>query len=332
MKTWFNIFNLLGLVCMIFITDSLYHKVDLYENEYNEQRLIKSVEYASEKAFYDSIGSKSNQTDYENSVQVVTDPGKTLESFDTMMELNYGLSISEESDVCIEDSISGLSLITNDGYYLAKLQETGEDELRLYWTPKYPFTFEKKEGGTTYTYGVTLADETWYKASEDSSGTLKFEKGSSYADPGAAGALNDQVRKQAISQTLTDAMALAMEENSLTRKDNEYSLYIPSKQTLSGINDIYTPSFLVVVRDATYAGVDESLDAAITGLKVIRKIRTIGFKNEKGEYKYCYEGQQASDKYTILEYFDSPEDAARAGYTVDYRYIFRKIDTDYKKR
>lgn len=326
MKTWFNLFNLLALFCLLFITDGLYHKIDLYEKEYNEQRLIRSVEYASEKAFYDSIGSKSNQTDYENTIQVVTDPGKTLESFDVMMELNYGLSLSESSDVCIEDSIAGMSLITNDGYYLAKLQETESDELRLYWTPKYPFTFEKKEGNTVYTYGITLADETWYKVYHDNSGALHFAEGDNYADAETAGALSDQVRKQAISQTLTDAMALSMEENSLSREENAYSLYIPSKQTLSGINDIYTPSFLVVINNADYAGCDETLDAAITGLKVIRKIRTIGYKDEKGNYKYCYENQQASDKYDIIEYFNSPEEAARAGYTADYNYIFNKIE------
>lgn len=309
----------------MFITDGLYHKIDLYENEYNEQRLIHAVEYASEKAFYDSIGSKSNQTDYVNTIQVTVDPGKTLESFDIMMELNYGLSISAESDVCIEDSIAGLSLITDDGYYLAKLQETDEDELRLYWTPKYPFTFEKKEGGTVYTYGVTLSDEKWCKVYHDASGVLHYDTGTSYADVKAAGALTDQIRKQTISRNLTDALALSMEENSLTKDASGYSLYIPSKQTLSGINDIYTPSFLVVINNATYAGCDDTLDAAITGLKVIRKIRTVGYKNEKGELKYCYEGQEASDRYDILEYFGSPEDAARAGYTADYNYILKKI-------
>lgn len=325
MKTWFNLFNLLALFCLLFITDGLYRKIELYENEYNEQRLIRSVEYAAEKAFYDSIGSKSNQTDYVENIQVIVDPGKTLESFDVMMELNYGLSLSSSSDVCIEDSIAGMSLITDDGFYVAKLQETDTDELRLYWMPKYPFTFEKKEGGTVYTYGVTLSNENWYKAYHDSSGTLHFDKGSSYADVKAAGALSDQIRKLTISRNLTDALALSMEENSLTKEANGYSLYIPSKQTLSGINDIYTPSFLVVINNAVYAGCDDTLDAAITGLKVIKKIRTVGYMDENGEYKYCYESQTASDKYDILEHFGSPEDAARAGYTADYRYIFNKI-------
>lgn len=325
MKTWFNLFNLLGLFCLMFIADGLYRKIELYEKEYSEQRLIRSVEYASEKAFYDSIGSKSNQTDYVDDIQVTVDPGKTLESFDVMMELNYGLSLSSSSDVCIEDSIAGLSLVTNDGYYLARLQKTDPDGLRLYWTPKYPFTFEKREGNRVYTYGVTLSDENWCKVSHDASGMLHFDRGTSYSDVKAAGALSDQVRKQVISRSLTDALALSMEENSLTKEAAGYSLYIPSKQTLSGINEIYTPSFLVVISNAGYAGCDDTLDAAITGLKVIRKIRTVGYRNERGEYKYCYETQNASDRYDILEYFSSPEAAARAGYTADYDYIFNKI-------
>lgn len=327
MKTWFNLFNLLALFVLLFVMDGLYRKIDLYENEYNEQRLIRAVEYASEKAFYDSIGTKSNQTDYINDIQVVTDPGKTLESFDVMMELNYGLSVSDASDISIEDSIVGMSLITNDGYYIARLQKTEDDTLRLYWSPKYPYSFEKTEGGTTYTYGVTLADELWYKVWHTGK-TLRFAKGYHYADSEAAGALNDEVRRQAVSRSLTDAMALSMEENSLSRDDSAYSIYIPSEQTLNGINDIYTPSFLVVIGNAPYAGCDDTLDAAITGLKVIRKIRTIGYQDEHGKYKYCYETQQASERYEILEYFNSPEDAARAGYTADYRYIFNRISYD----
>lgn len=324
MKTWFNLFNLLALFTLFFVSDSLYRKLDLYEREYNAKRLICAVEYAAEKAFYDSIGTRSNQTDYISPIQVVVDPGKTLESFDVMMELNYGLSQSEASDVCIEDSIAGMSLITNDGYYLARLQKTGEDAMRLYWSPKYPYSYEKEEGGVVYTYGVTLADERWYRV-WNKGGALRFAKGDSYGDAGAAGVLSDSLRRQIISRTLTDAVALSMEENVRSGQEIGYSLYIPSRQTLSGINAVSSPSFLVVMNSAPYAGCDETLDAAITGLKVIRKVRTVGYVDESGERKYCYETQQAGETCDIAEYFSSPEAAAKAGYTADYRFIFNKI-------
>lgn len=118
----------------------------------------------------------------------------------------------------------------------------------------------------------------------------------------------------------------SMVENTLSREESGYAFYIPSRQTLTGINDIKTPSFLVILHKAGYAGCDDTLDAAITGLKAIRKIKTVGYRDEYGNYKYCYESQQASGDYDILEYFNSPEDAARAGYTVDYRYIFNRIE------
>lgn len=345
MKIWFSIVNLIALFCILWMTDAIYQEVGICERQYNEQRMIKSVEYASEKAFYDSVGTKSTGLDYNDPVSVIIDPEKTKESFNLMMEMNYGLSISGYSDTAVEDSIAAMALMATDGFYLAKLQRTAEYEWRLFWTPKYPYVFWKQEGDTAYTYAVTLSDERWTKVWRRADNSLGYESGNSYFDPELGGEITDDIRRKAVSQTLTDAIAQSMEDNALFREEIRHALYFPSKQTLSGINSIHAPSFLVVMHEAPYAGIDHTLDAAITGLKVIRRIRAVGYwKN--GRRMYCMETQGAvediyggvflpgseiaddnvQNTYGI-RYFTTAEDAARAGYLPDYDYIFNKIDT-----
>ncbi len=345
MKTWFSIINLIALFCSLWMMDALYQEVGISEREYNEQRMIQSVEYASEKAFYDSVGTKSTGIDYNNEISVVIDPEKTKESFNLMMEMNYGLSISAYSDTAVEDSIAAMALMATDGYYLARLQKTAEYEWRLYWTPKYPYTFWAEEGGIAYTYAVTLSGEHWAKTWRKADNTFGYESGESYSDPKLGGKITDDIRRKAVSQTLTDAIAQSMEDNALFREEVRHALYFPSNQTLSGINGIQTPSFLVVMHEAPYAGIDHTLDAAITGLKVIRRIRAVGYwKN--GHKMYCMETQGALEdiyrgvfppgagssdsdlrnEYGIC-YFTTAEDAAKAGYLPDYDYIFNRIDT-----
>lgn len=345
MKTWFCLFDLAALFILLWMVDAIYQEVGICEREYNEQRMIKSVEYASEKAFYDSVGTKSNGVDYNDPVSVIIDPERTLESFDLMMEMNYGLSISAYSDTAVEDSVAAMALMAVDGFYLARLQRTAEHEWRLFWTPKYPYTFWSQEGGRACTYAVTLADERWSKVWQNPDGSLGYESGDSYSDPKLGGGVTDDLRRKAISQTLTDAVAQSMEDNALFREEIRHALYFPSEGTVSGINSIKAPSFLVVMHEAAYAGIDRTLDASVTGLKVIRRIRAVGYwKN--GHKMYCMEtqgvvedinngafapgsgisGEDARDSYGV-RYFTTAEDAAREGYLPDYDYIFNKIDT-----
>lgn len=328
MKTWLNIANLLALFCLLFFISNGHQELLLYREEYNQLRLSKSTEYATDAAFYESINAKDQNLDYTqihatNMVNAEVNASKTLETFDIVMAANYDMAFTEKSYKTIEDSIGAGVLIGKDGYYKLADTKTGSDETEMRWSPKMPYTTTVYDGagGKVATFAVTLNTQEYI--SIDSYGKIK--RGRNYSDTG--GVLTDEIRKTAISQTLTDAIALSMDSNSTYSGETEKSIYIPTTQTFTGINDITTPTLIILIRDAGYAGVQGAQKAALTGIKTIRQIRVITYYDE-GILKYCYEFQGAGDDKEIVNYYDTIEDAAKAGALPDYKYIFKGIDYD----
>ena len=224
MRTWFTLVNLVGLFCLLVIMNTIYTQLDKYNENYNEQRLAKSVEYASEAAFLNSIGTKDNNISYTDNLSVFLNSQDTLNVFDTMMELNYDLSICDASNLLIEDSIGVAVLACNDGFYLTRLAETMPDQYRLYWTPKLPYCTEI----TGDTYSVCLNTKEWMKVQLNSvDGTMKITSGDKYSDYQVAGILTQEVAQRVISKTLTDSITKALDDNAFLKEENEFNLYIP---------------------------------------------------------------------------------------------------------
>ena len=328
MKTWLNLANIIALLCLLFFIDSGHKEVNLYRNVYNEMRLSKATEYATDAAFFESVNAKDQNLDYiemhaTNMVNAEVNPSKTLETFDIVMAMNYDMGLEQKSYEAIEDSIGAAILVGKDGYYNLTETKTGENETGLRWSPKLPYTIEAYDGAgkKVATFAVTLNTQEYI--SIDSNGKVKT--GKNYAEDGI---LTEEMKKTAISQTLTDAIALAMDNNSTYSGETEKSIYIPATQTFNGINDITTPTLLVLIRDADYAGVKGAQKAAFTGIKTIRQIRVITYYDNDGILKYCYEFQGAGDDKEIVNYYDTVESAAEAGALPDYKYLFNEIDYD----
>ena len=328
MKTWMNLANLVALFCLLFFINNGHKELEIYEEEYNQLRLSKATEYATDAAFYESINAKDQDLDYTqihatNMVDAEVNASKTLETFDIVMAANYDLAFNERSYKTIEDSIGAGVLIGKDGFY--RLDDTTvEDEgSELRWSPKLPYTATvyDEAGSKVATFAVTLNTQEYI--SIDPSGKIK--RGKNYSDTG--GVMTDEIRKTAISQTLTDAIALSIDKNSEYSGETDKSVYIPTTQTFNGINDITTPTLIFFIRDAGYAGVDGAQKAALTGMKTIREIRVITYYDD-GVLKYCYEFQGAGDDKEIVNYYDTIEDAAKAGALPDYNYLFNGIDYD----
>lgn len=327
----------MALFLLAIIMNTTYHRMDIYEQEYNEQRLSKATEYATYAAFSESIGKVTDDTDYDNVLDVLLNDKETLETFDDMMCFNYDLSRTNRSKQAVEDSIRTAILAAEDGYYVLTLGDDGEYGTKLMWSPKLPYSYEYKtnNGKRVDTFAVNLQSEKWSMVRLENNGQLgkkeEYHSGKKYSESFPSNdKLTDEARKEAISKTLTDALAYSADRNNSYRGGTDLGTYIPSNQTLSGINSIKTPSIMFVMQGGDYTGKIATDGIALTGIRAIRQIRTLGYRADDGELKYSYEWQGASEKYgqDNIVYFDSPEEAAKNGYIPDHEFIYNRIEFD----
>lgn len=345
------VFNFIALGCLIVMLTTFYIQLETVTTEYDTDRLSKAIEYSGDMAFNYSLTSVNSELSYEDMNQTTLSPNLCLPAFEEMMCLNYDMSVCEDNLKYVEDSIATALLATNDGYYItlmSEVNETGAARSNTYefnWSPKLPYTIKTYDDDDNLAseIAVCLGSEKWIKVNAN---TLAITSGTSYADIGSiktspneggvtnqSMSLNDETVSRAINTRITNAITQNIDAIADLRSDKDYTLYIPSAQTSSGLNKISSPSLILIMKDVDFSGQAKVRNAQITGLKVVKKVRVIGYLDENNQKKYCYESQIAdseSVKLSASAYFDSVEEAAIAGYIPDYRYIFNKIDTVYK--
>lgn len=350
MKNWLMVFNFVGLCCLIIMITTLYIQLETATTEYDTDRLSKAIEYSGDMAFNYSLASVNSELSYQDMNQTTLSPNLCLPAFEEIMCLNYDMSLSNDNLKYVEDSIATALLATNDGYYItlmSEVNETGEAHSNTFefnWSPKLPYTIMTYDDNDKLAseIAVSLGTEKWIKVNAN---TLAITSGTTYADIGSiktspneggdiakSMSLSRETVSRAINTRITNAITHNIDAIAELRSDKDYTLYIPSEQTSSGLNKIDSPSLIIIMKDVDYSGEAKVRNAQISGLKVIKKVRVIGYLNELNQKKYCYESQIA-DSYAVklkaVAFFNSVEEAALAGFIPDYNYIFNKIDTTY---
>lgn len=300
---------------------------DIYNQEYNEHRLAKATEYATEAAFDATVEKITDNIDYEDILSVQMDNHETLNTFDEIMCYNYNLPTTEINKAKIEESIRTAVIAAEDGYYILSKENDGDGGGQsFYWTPKLPYSYEhKNRGGSISTFAVNLQSQKWIGVKRSADGVITTEKGTRFSQGMASTILTKRIQKETISKTLTDAITKSIDRNDELNKEQNFATYIPSQQTLTGINDIKSPSIMFIVQEGAYTGKISVDDVALTGNRIIHKVRTLGYIADDGRKKYCYEWQGASKKYSNITYYNSPEDAAKDGYVPDHNLIYNRI-------
>jgi hypothetical protein len=332
MRTWLIIGDVVVLVLLVFLLDATYQTMATQQEQYNETRLSRSVEYAAEAAFAAATNTQETNLSYitnidKDNYNIPLDTSEVVSTFDTVLSYCYGFAPGSEASANIEDSIGVMVLACTDGYYVLERAQDSENGTGLLWTIKKPYSYElTTKDGEYVTYGLTLNTETFVRVAltgDSSVDSYTVRTGTSYDKTG--GEVTDEIRRMAVSSILTDAARYYMTEN--IGHDPEVSIFLPSAQTLSGINQIAAPSLLVIMDDCPYAGVEETGTSALTGNRLIRKVRVIGYYRN-GRALYSYEGQGAADTVSSdgVEYFDTVEEAAYAGYGPDLEYLANAIN------
>jgi hypothetical protein len=292
------VFNFIGLCCLIIMLTTFYIQLETSTTEYDTDRLSKAIEYSGEMAFHYSLASVNNEMSYQDMNQTTLSPNLCLPAFEEMMCLNYDISIYDENLKYIEDSIATALLATNDGYYItlmSEVNETGEKHSNTYefnWSPKLPYTIKTYDNNDNVAseISVRLGTEKWIRVNAN---TLIITNGTSYADIGSIKTsptvdgvtqpnmtLNKETVARAISTRITNAITHNIDSIAELRSDKDYTLYIPSEQTSSGLNKIDSPSLILIMKDVDYSGQAKVRNAQISGLKVIKKVRIIGYIDE----------------------------------------------------
>lgn len=331
MKGWLVIADVAAALFLIVMLHTTYLEVSNYKEQYYEQRLMRSAEYACECAFYYASGMSSDTgVLYLNAANRVMSTKDVLNNFDDIMALCYGLGTGEKSRTMIEDSIGTACLVAGNGFYLTDLNETSEDAFELVWSPKIPYSADLNQFNddatddnvvSGITYSVTLDSEEWKKVAIN--GTLyTYDHGERYSQ--TTGALSRAKADRIISSKLTSCIAASVDRNTQIRNSSDYSVYVPTAKTQGGINSMKNPTLLVVLKNADYAKWTGT-GATLAGFQIVTGTKAVSYM-KGGKKMYCYEGQGAVDAgYKILQMYDTAEQAAADGCYPDTEFLFKPI-------
>lgn len=334
MKRWFGVLNIIVTVYLMFFIVMFVRLQKNVTTDYDTERLNMSMESAAEAAFIVATASGDLGIDYTDLTSLTLSPAYCLDIFEELICLNYDMSICPENLAYVESCIPAAVLACNDGFYITEPRSKGADddalaatgEIGLGWSIKRPYLVEYDSAGSLTSFAVEINTEKWSKA-QFAGGSFDITYGTLYSEAGAQGYLTKDLVTRRINSVITDAFASAVRQTAELRGSKPYNIYIPPVTTSHGINNVAGPSFLIVMQDADFTGDAKVEEAVLSGLRTAKKTYIIGFMDDDGVKRYCYEGQLPDSMMERADaFFYSLEDAAKAGYRPAYEYLSRKVE------
>lgn len=333
MKVWSSIANIIAIMLASFLIIAFYQMDVIMAKQFDELRLRYALNYASEAAFMSTLEVYDVGIDYVDMEAVTINPSYCLDTFKSVMCLNYDMSLSEQNFAYIETFMPVAVLLCNDGFYVSSIEEM--DDLHdgvaggnygLSWNMKKPYNYLLKPDSPINAknplYSVTLQSEKWTSVYAEG-GQVRIGYGEEYP----AG-LNRQTILNVVSNKITDEIRVAINKrNAINSNPWKTTFYLPSELTASGINNLNRPSLLIMLQGVDL-GRGGRLDAvSLGGVKTEKKRIVVAFTQNGIKY-YCYEKQLPEDMLNnVEEFFDDVEEAARAGYNPHYEYLANRFRT-----
>lgn len=356
MKAWSVMFNFIGIAAILIILQCFYTQLDAWDKDFETARLEYQSDYAAEAAFVKSLSGGNLGIEYSDLTKVELSPEKSLDSFQKVMCIGYNKSINKENIEKVNDLIETAVLACSDGYYMTPIKKNTFDkkEISYDWTAKIPYVISTKDMSESLIGAITsksvLKRNQIKSALFSMKGNDVYLSGSGNIKLESIGSLNiskanrdlilSQINRQINGAMIDNIVNIQSSNKTLTHK-----VYLPSKQTISGVNEITNPSFLVVLSGKGFTTKGFINETVMSGYKTIRKMYIVGYtyrdKNKDGslsdevKYKYCYEtqlpngyeqGTETRGPISIVKFFTSMEKAARDGYSPDLSYIQHRIN------
>lgn len=377
MKVWNAIFNLFAvlIIAMMIIVINKIEATNL--KQFEEVRMSYAIDYATEAAFRSCISTDTVGTDYIESglEEVRVNPTLALDTFCNVLCMSYDLSRGDENFNLIKQSIATSVLCGIDGYYVLEPIEIDTDpydvvlggEYDLKWGIKRPYLLRTDENRL---FALNIVNEQTIEYNMDRTAAppeidpngnalinddapalifrTKYDEGGAGAEsvddlnPGSASygptGITEEMKLQAVSEMITEDINIAINKRNLnTTGTKTNSFYMPASNSLTAINQIKSPTLIVLFQDSEFLN-GYHLDAVSVGGNRVRvRTQVIGFtipdSEDPTEEYYCFAGQQlGKDKYgetkpaiQIIARFDTMHEAAEAGFSPHFYFLNEPI-------
>lgn len=332
MRTWAPIINFFCVLMLLMWLQVTHTELRTFEAEMAERRLAVAVDNSTKAAFQAALNIDDLDLEYADLGSVAISPGDTLEIFESMMCLNYGMDTSAENMALIEGFIPAAVFACSDGYYITQLSNVDTDdndgtvngEYRLKWSMKNPYVIQ--ENNTLY--AVNIYNTKWTSVTPGGANGITIRNSTS-ASPLLFGATTKQeyfnIVRDAANNQITEAMQYEIGYRNKFIPGWDYKFYLPSMTTSGGVNPVIRPSLIVLVQGADIVTSHKLDYVGVGGVRSERRKAVVGFREDGLKY-YCYEGQIPHEKLGQVEdYFTTIDKAAEAGYSPYYEYLVKHI-------
>lgn len=279
-----------------------------------EYILSFAIDYSTDAAVEEMLNMSDLGQDYLDINKMNTDPEAALETFTTMMCMNYDLPLTEKAKSQVRDLyIPVFCVAAYDGYYLYTQRSAPDGDYYLQGGYKVPYTYTKEDTPSKY-YALNLGGENALLLTDGSLTKVTLES------EGIAAEEN----YRHINSVLSEAISFAFQERT-GRGDR--IIYLPSDLTaITRVNSVRGPTVFAFI-DGWDMKTAHALSAfSIGGAKVENARMVAGYVriNPDGSTTNLYSYADAlpeSANIPIADLFTSVEEAAQAGYYYDSTYM-----------
>ena len=327
MKVWSAIFNMIAIIIIAIMLIVFYKIEDTNARQFEEARLAQAIDYAVEGAFRAAVATDSISTDYTNGglEEVQLNPSQIMDTFYNLVCLNYDMVNSVENKGRIENSVATAVLCCIDGYYILESTEIDSNpmdviiggEYKLKWGYKRPYLVYSQNNTRLFTANLVNEKTLEYQVGQTYLSRQSFDssKGEDQGLPHTG--LTREIVDNAISKLITEDINYAIHTRNINSTNNKMrSFYLPSGDTMTAINQIKSPSLIIIFQDSSFLNGYDIDISSVGGARVKVKSSVVGFTVSGDSTKYyCYAGQQLEETgVTVVERFDSLHEAAMAGF------------------
>lgn len=329
MKVWSAIYNVFAVMILIMFSMAYLNVSKVSQRDFDQARLNQAVEFSTEATFRSALAVEDINVDYTNSDVVSINTGDSLDIFESLMCMNYDLSVSDNNKKLIEQSIASIVLTGNDGFYITQSAQddtTPGDSVKgmeysLKWSIKMPYLM--RDGNNTY--ALNIGREAYTSISD--SGIFEIPTSPGYP----SGITKDKALEVANAQ-IQKVITKEIELKNINNERFNYNFQLPSVTNKNGVNPIDGAGILVLIQGADYVSSEKMNAISVSGYKTIKKINVIAFTETidgTDRKYYCYQGQMdptdIGSRYRVNNYYNNIIDAAKDGYAPNYELMTKKI-------
>ena len=330
-------FGVVCIICVVYLAALMvgfYQYIIKEQNEIEQLILSYAIDYSADGAMAEVLNSRDINNDYMDVTELKIDPNVVLDSFLDIFCINYDMGRSAEAKKYVAQNFIPVACVAGfDGYYIARLQPIKSEfdgyypgdmlensRWDLIFGPKMPYTYTK--------YGKSFALNMGMEYAYTTSGG-KYE--------GQLPELSKQAGLIKINRILSNSIGNAISSANQTNTNWEHQFFMPSQlSTYYGTNPIKGPSFIVLVQNVDLRTTKPISGFSISGSKVEKERLVVGYIRNEIKY-YCYADmipgldtdnasgvmtfQDDWDEVDVLDSFTSVEEAAKAGYYCDLKYM-----------